>query len=389
MERLVGQYRMLIDNTSLQFVRYLYDKIDWNNRFIAILGARGVGKTTLLLQRIKMAHSYSEALYVSADDIYFTENKLFDLADTFYKNSGKFLYIDEIHKYPNWSKELKMMYDNLPQLHVVFTGSSILNVYKGSDDLSRRVIKYEMQGLSFREYLNMTQNVKIKKYSLDEILENKVELPDISHPLVHFKEYLKRGYYPFFSEPNYEIRLQNVVNVMLEQDIPAFANMNFSTAQKLKHLMQIIAESVPFKPNFTKISEIIQVHRNSTTDYFHYLERAGLILQLRVASSGIGAIRKVEKVFLENPNLMYALSGSKTNIGNVRECFFYNQMKLNFEVFWTEKGNFKIEEYTFEIGGKQKNQAQVADIKNAFIVKDDIEYGYVNVIPLWYFGMNY
>ncbi|OQC43499.1 MAG: hypothetical protein BWX59_02431 [Bacteroidetes bacterium ADurb.Bin028] len=282
-----------------------------------------------------------------------------------------------------------MMYDNLPQLHVVFTGSSILNVYKGSDDLSRRVIKYEMQGLSFREYLIMTQNVKIKKYSLDEILENKVELPDISHPLVQFKEYLKRGYYPFFSEPNYEIRLQNVVNVMLEQDIPAFANMNFSTAQKLKHLMQIIAESVPFKPNFTKISEIIQVHRNSTTDYFHYLERAGLILQLRVASSGIGAIRKVEKVFLENPNLMYALSGSKTNIGNVRECFFYNQMKLNFEVFWTEKGNFKIEEYTFEIGGKQKNQAQVADIKNAFIVKDDIEYGYVNVIPLWYFGMNY
>ena len=389
MEKLIGQYRALIDNTSLQFVRYLYNKIDWNNRFIAILGARGVGKTTLLLQRIKMVHSYSEALYVSADDIYFTENKLFDLADTFYKNSGKFLYIDEIHKYPNWSKELKMMYDNLPQLHVVFTGSSILNVYKGSDDLSRRVIKYEMQGLSFREYLIMTQNVKIKKYSLDEILENKVELPDISHPLVHFKEYLKRGYYPFFSEPNYEIRLQNVVNVMLEQDIPAFANMNFSTAQKLKHLMQIIAESVPFKPNFTKISEIIQVHRNSTTDYFHYLERAGLILQLRVASSGIGAIRKVEKVFLENPNLMYALSGSKTNIGNVRECFFYNQMKLNFEVFWTEKGNFKIEEYTFEIGGKQKKQAQVADIKNAFIVKDDIEYGYMNVIPLWHFGMNY
>jgi len=389
MERLIGQYRMLIDNTSLQFVRYLYDKIDWNNRFIAILGARGVGKTTLLLQRIKMAHSYSEALYVSADDIYFTENKLFDLADTFYKNSGRFLYIDEIHKYPNWSKELKMMYDNLPQLHVVFTGSSILNVYKGSDDLSRRVIKYEMQGLSFREYLNMTQNVKIKKYSLDEILENKVELPDISHPLVHFKEYLKRGYYPFFSEPNYEIRLQNVVNVMLEQDIPAFANMNFSTAQKLKHLMQIIAESVPFKPNFTKISEIIQVHRNSATDYFHYLERAGLILQLRVASSEIGAIRKVEKVFLENTNLMYALSGSKTNIGNVRECFFYNQMKLNFEVFWTDKGDFKIEEYTFEIGGKQKNQAQVADIKNAFVVKDDIEYGYMNVIPLWHFGMNY
>jgi hypothetical protein len=389
MERLIGQYRELIDNTSLQFVRYLYDKIDWNSRFIAILGARGVGKTTLLLQRIKMVHSYNEALYVSADDIYFTENKLFDLADTFYKNSGRFLYIDEIHKYPNWSKELKMMYDNLPQLHVVFTGSSILNVYKGSDDLSRRVIKYEMQGLSFREYLNMTQNVKIKKYSLDEILENKVELPDISHPLVHFKEYLKRGYYPFFSEPNYEIRLQNVVNVMLEQDIPAFANMNFSTAQKLKHLMQIIAESVPFKPNFTKISEIIQVHRNSATDYFHYLERAGLILQLRVASSEIGAIRKVEKVFLENTNLMYALSGSKTNIGNVRECFFYNQMKLNFEVFWTDKGDFKIEEYTFEIGGKQKNQAQVADIKNAFIVKDDIEYGYVNVIPLWYFGMNY
>ena len=295
MERLVGRYRVLVDNTSLQFVRYLYEKIDWNNRFIAILGARGVGKTTLLLQRIKQAHSLNEALYISADDIYFTENKLFDLADTFYKNKGRFLYIDEIHKYPNWSKELKMMYDNLPNLQVVFTGSFILEVYKGSDDLSRRVIKYEMQGLSFREYLSMTQQVEIKKYSLSEILENKVEVPNISHPLVHFKEYLKCGYYPFFNEPNYEIKLQNVINVTLEQDIPAFANMNFSTAQKLKHLMQIIAESVPFKPNFTKISEIIQAHRNSTADYFHYLERAGLILQLRVTSSGLRALEKVER----------------------------------------------------------------------------------------------
>lgn len=389
MEKLVGQYRTLIDSTSLQFVRYLYEKIDWNDRFIAILGARGVGKTTLLLQRIKQTHLPNEALYVSADDIYFTENKLFDLADTFYKNQGRFLYIDEIHKYPNWSKELKMMYDYLPHLQVVFTGSSILDVYKGSDDLSRRVIRYEMQGLSFREYLSMTQHVEIKKYSLGEILDHKVELPTISHPLVHFKEYLKRGYYPFFSEPNYEIKLQNVINVTLEQDIPAFANMNFSTAQKLKHLMQIISESVPFKPNFTKISEIIQVHRNSTTDYFHYLEKAGLVLQLRVASSGLRSLEKVEKVFLENPNLMYALSGSKTDIGNVRECFFYNQMKLNFDVFGSEKGDFKIEKYTFEIGGKRKNQAQVAGLENAFIVRDDIEYGYMNVMPLWHFGMNY
>jgi predicted AAA+ superfamily ATPase len=314
---------------------------------------------------------------------------LYDLAYKFQLNGGENLFIDEIHKYPNWSKEIKMMYDNLPKLKIVFTGSSILDLYKGTDDLSRRVITYHLQGLSFREYLNLSQGLSLKSYSLEEILKNKVELKGIEFPLMHFKNYLKQGYYPFFNEPDYTQKLNNILNMTIETDIPIYAKMNVSTAYKLKLLLSIIAKSVPFKPNFTKIAELVDVHRNQIVDFLYYFEKAGISMQLRDKSEGLRMLGKTDKIYLDNPNLMYAIGSTATDLGNVRETFFLNQMSLEHKVTSHISADFQIEDAIFEVGGKSKTKKQIFDLKNAFIVKDDIEYGYLNTIPLWHFGMSY
>ena len=389
MERLIAQFRALIEKTDTRLVRYLHSKINWENRIIAIMGARGVGKTTLLLQHIKLNGTIQKSLYVSADDFYFSSNTLFDLATQFQLNGGEFLFIDEIHKYSNWSKEIKMMYDNLPQLKIIITGSSILDLYKGTDDLSRRVIRYSLEGLSFREYLNLVHNFEIQPYTFDQIIKNEVVLKEVEFPLMHFKNYLKNGYYPFFNEPDYEIRLNNILNMTIETDIPMYAKMNIGTALKMKQLLSIIAKSVPFKPNFTKIAELVDVHRNQIVEFLHYFEKAGIIMQLRDKTEGIRSMGKVEKIFLDNPNLMYAIGSNATDIGNVRETFFYNQMKLEHSVFTHRNADFQIDDIIFEVGGKNKTKKQIAGLSEAYLVKDDIVFGYQNTIPLWHFGMSY
>jgi predicted AAA+ superfamily ATPase len=389
MERIITQYRALLARTDTTLLRYLHPKINWENRIVAILGARGVGKTTLLLQQIKLNYEITKALYVSADDFYFSTNTLYDLAYQFQLNGGENLFIDEIHKYPNWSKEIKMMYDNLPKLKIVFTGSSILDLYKGTDDLSRRVITYHLQGLSFREYLNLSQGLSLKSYSLEEILQNKVELKGVEFPLMHFKNYLKQGYYPFFNEPDYTQKLNNILNMTIETDIPMYAKMNVSTAYKLKLLLSIIAKSVPFKPNFTKIAELVDVHRNQIVDFLYYFEKAGISMQLRDKTESLRMLGKTNKIYLDNPNLMYAIGSTATDLGNVRETFFLNQMSLEHKVTSHISADFQIDDAIFEVGGKSKTKKQIFDLKNAFIVKDDIEYGYLNTIPLWHFGMSY
>ncbi|MDR1763163.1 MAG: AAA family ATPase, partial [Dysgonamonadaceae bacterium] len=294
MENIIALYKFLLKKTDTRFVRYLHEKIAWNSRMIGIVGARGVGKTTMLLQHIKLHLDADKAVYVNADDTYFAENTLFDFADTFHKNGGKHLYIDEIHKYPQRSKELKMMYDYFPDLQVVFTGSSILDIYRGSDDLSRRALQYYLAGMSFREYINMSENKQIRAYSLDEILANKVDLP-IEHPLPVFREYLQRGYYPFYNDEGFEIRVNGVVNQTLENDIPLFANMNVATSRKLKQLIFVVAQSVPFKPNFNDLAKIIETHRNQVKDYLILMEKASLLIQLQTAAAGMKAIEKMEK----------------------------------------------------------------------------------------------
>lgn len=389
MRALYQKFETLLQNTTTDFKRYLYEKVSWDNRMIGIIGARGVGKTTLILQHIKENLDAKKALYVSADDMYFGENRLFDLADDFYKSAGEYLFIDEIHKYSDWSRELKNIYDSFPTLKIVFTGSSVLDILKGSADLSRRAIIYKLQGLSFREYLKLFHNYETEVYSLKQIVNNEVKLTDITHPLPLFNDYLKRGYYPFGLENEMNIRLGQIIVQTLETDIPQFANLNVGTSRKLKRLLSIIAESVPFKPNFSKISEIIGVSRNSLDDYFTYMEKAGLIGQLRNETSGIRGLGKIDKVYLDNTNIIFNLVGDKSNIGNIRETFFFNQMRLKNDVISSEKADFFIDNYTFEVGGKNKQQLQIEKDGKSFVVKDDIEFGYLNVIPLWVFGLNY
>ncbi|MDD2636551.1 MAG: AAA family ATPase [Bacteroidales bacterium] len=389
MKTLYQKFETQLRNTTTDFKRYLYEKVSWDSRMIGIIGARGVGKTTMILQHIKENLDSKKTLYVSADDMYFGENKLFDLADNFYKSAGEYLFIDEIHRYSNWSSELKNIYDSFPTLKIVFTGSSILDILKGSADLSRRAIIYKLQGLSFREYLKLFHNYETEVYSLKQIVNNEVKLTNITHPLPLFNDYLKRGYYPFGLENEINLRLGQIIVQTLETDIPQYANLNVGTSRKLKRLLSIIAESVPFKPNFSKISKIINVSRNSLDDYFSYMEKAGLIGQLRNETSGIRGLGKVDKVYLDNTNIIFNLVGDKSNIGNIRETFFFNQMQIKNDVISSEKADFIIDNYTFEVGGKNKQQTQIKQDGKSFIVKDDIEFGYLNVIPLWAFGLNY
>lgn len=389
MRTLYQKFETLLQNTRTEFKRYLYGEIPWGNRMTGITGPRGVGKTTMILQYIKENLDSKKALYVSADDIYFSEHRLIDLADDFTKNAGEYLFIDEIHKYADWSRELKNIYDSHPELKVVFTGSSVLDILKGSADLSRRALVYKLQGLSFREYLYLFHNYQTDVYSLKQIINNEVKLKEITHPLPLFNDYLKHGYYPFGIENGMDIRLGQMLLQTLETDIPQFANLNVGTSRKLKRLLSIIAESVPFKPNFSKIAEIIGVSRNSLEDYFSYMEKAGLIARLRNETGGIRGLGKVDKVYLDNTNIIFNLVGDKSNIGNFRETFFFNQMRLNNQVISSEKADFVIDGFTFEVGGKSKQQSQIEKDGKSFIVKDDIEFGYLNVIPLWAFGLNY
>ncbi len=389
MKTLYQKFETLLQNTPTDFKRYLYEKVSWDSRMIGIIGARGVGKTTMILQHIKEDLDNKKALYVSADDMYFGNNRLVDLADDFYKNAGEYLFIDEIHKYTDWSRELKNIYDSFPALKVVFTGSSVLDILKGSADLSRRAIIYKLQGLSFREYLKFFHDYDTEVYSLQQIIANEVKLTNIQHPLPLFNDYLKRGYYPFGTESEMNLRLGQIIVQTLETDIPQYANLNVGTSRKLKRLLSIIAESVPFKPNFSKIAEIINVSRNSLDDYFSYMEKAGLIGQLRNETSGIRGLGKVDKVYLDNTNIIFNLVGDKSNTGNIRETFFYNQMRVMNDVISSKQADFVIDNYTFEVGGKNKQQKQIEKDDKSFVVKDDIEFGYLNVIPLWAFGFNY
>ncbi len=390
MEALFSRFQRLLSETNTDFLRYLHDKIIWTDRMIAIVGARGVGKTTMMLQRIKLHHNISDTLYVTADDMYFADHKLLDLAEQFVKMGGKYLFIDEIHRYANWSKELKLIYDYLPHLQVVFTGSSMLDIYRGTDDLSRRVQLYALHGMSFREYLNLRYHLQLQSLSLADVLHHNVAFDGVDYPLAAFKDYLNNGYYPFSREVGlYHERLRQIVQLILDVDIPQFANMNAATSQKLKQLLAIIAKSVPFKPNYSKIAAIMGVSRDVLPDYILYMERAGLVNRLFTATTGIRELGKVAKIYLNNTNLAYALGGSNTDIGNIRETFFFNQLSVKADVRESPVSDFLVDGFTFEIGGRKKGGKQIADTDNAYIVKDDIEFGFANTIPLHHFGMLY
>ena len=389
MQTLFEYSNRLISNVDKKFTRYLYNRIHWENRLIGIVGPRGVGKTTLVLQYIKNNLDVRHTLYVSAEDFYFAKHRLSDLASDFVKWGGKYLFIDEIHKYPDWSNELKLIYDYHNHLKVVFTGSSVLDLKKGSSDLSRRAVLYNLQGLSFREYLMLFHQIEVPVFNLNEILNHQVKVPQMAHPLPLFADYLKSGYYPFALEPDFDLKLLQVVHQTLESDIPVYAGMNVSKGRQLKQLMAIIAESVPFKPNMTKISEILAISRNVIADYLLYMEEAGMLAQLREDTKGIRGLGKINKVYLDNTNLVYILAGENANKGNIRETFFINQCRVHYQIVSSNVADFKIEDKDFEIGGKNKGLKQIETAENGFLVKDDIESGFFNTIPLWHFGLMY
>lgn len=390
MDKLLQRYYNQIDNTKLDFVRYPQKTIRWESRLNAILGARGVGKTTLLFQHIKLSDQRDTSLVVFADDIYFAHHTLLDLAETFYKEGGRYLYVDEVHKYANWSTEIKNIYDQIPGLNIVYTGSSILDLEKGGADLSRRQLKNYMYGMSFREWLHMVKGIEVPELTLEQLLAGKITFPYDQHrPLPLFKEYLMRGYYPFCKEGDYLERLNAVVDQSIETDIPQFAGLSVGVMRKLKQLMQIISQISPFKPNYSDLARDLTVNRSDLKDYLYYLEKSGMIQSLIAPDKGMNLLAKTEKIYLDNTNLMYALSGGQVDTGNLRETFFFNQMKVRNKVFSSEVSDFTIGDCTFEVGGKKKIQRQIADIENGYVVKDDIEYAHKNTIPLWAFGLNY
>lgn len=383
--------------TKTKTTRDYINTIDWDNRLIGIKGSRGVGKTTLLLQYIKKQFKPdNKVLYVSLDNFYFAESKLYHLANDFHKKGGRFLAIDEVHRYPDWSIELKNIYDDFPDLKVVFTGSSLLHLQKAKADLSRRAVMYKMPGLSFREFINFETGKQIPFYTLKEILKYHIEIAvDITgeiKPLEHFDNYLNYGYYPFYLEnkKTFHQKLNEAIQTVIEIDIPQFESVQTSNIIYLKKLLNIISHSVPFKPNLNSISQRTGIALNTLKKYIKYLNDAQMLSLLYFPDKGINSINKSEKIYLDNSNLIYSLSGDAGNTGNLRETFFMNQAGYQNKLNASKQADFLInDKYTIEIGGKNKQQGQIKDTDNAFIVKDNITIGNDNIIPLWLFGFLY
>ena len=386
---LVAYQEEQLRRVPTSFHRYMYNRLPWESRMVGLVGPRGVGKSTLMLQHVLDHKQMEQNLYISADSIYLTSHTLIELADEFVKYGGEHLYIDEVHKYKNWSRELKQIYDGHPELKVTFTGSSILDIIDGEADLSRRAVIYSMQGLSFREYLTLFHNIESDTYSLEQILNQEVTIPGVEHPLPLFQQYLKNGYYPFSNESDFPLRIEQIVRQTIESDIAQYADLKASTARKLIQLLAVISAIAPVKPNADSLSQEVGVSKNNISDYLVYLEKAGMIGQLRDNTGGLRGLGKVEKVYIDNPNLMTVLAYGEPNVGNMRETFFYNQMRVNNQLLASRVSDFVIGDYTFEVGGKKKGNKQIEDIPNGIVVKDNIEYGHLNVIPLWTFGFNY
>ncbi len=395
MNELIDNHTRQIEELDCRFDRIT--DIDWNDRLIGITGARGVGKTTYLLNHIKNKLSKeAKAIYVSLDDIYFSSHSLVEFAGDWLKRGGTHLFLDEIHKYPNWSQELKNIYDRYKKLHVVFTGSSLLHIYSGKADLSRRAVVYTMNGLSFREFVQIETGKTFATYTLNEIIENheKItkEIVNEIRPLAFFEDYLEYGYYPFYleSKTSYHRKLMNTINLMLEVDLPYLRHVEVKYIHKLKKLINFIANAVPFQPNVSKLAGDIEVARNTVMLYLNYLEDSKIINLLHSKSSSDAHLAKPEKVYLHHPNIAYAINKKHCETGTIRESFFYNQVNNKYDVKSSPVSDFLVEEkYTFEVGGKNKSKKQLKNTKNSFVAADNLEYGNDTTVPLWLFGFLY
>jgi len=374
--------------------RYLFTSIDWENRLIGIKGARGTGKTTLLLQYI--AKQKNKGLYASADHPYFYTSGFYELAEEFVASGGEVLAFDEVHRFPNWSRELKAIYDSFPELQVLFSSSSALNIFKGEGDLSRRASVYELAGLSFREYLWLSKKRKLESVPFSDVLERHMEITndllDGWKPLVDFKNYLECGYFPFglqLKEAEYHKRLGNTLNTVLDIDLSMIKDYSASNTFKIKQLLGIIAQSVPFQPNISSLARDLGISRDSIYAYLDGLESAKILNFLYPNKKGISALRRPSKIFFENANLNF-LWGYTPNVGTLRETFVLNQIiNAKHAIKQSLHVDFLVnEEMEIEVGGKKKNYKQFNNEKG-FIFSDDIEIGIGNKIPLWLLGFLY
>ena len=397
MQELFENSRDLVAQVDLSFLRPLANQIDWSWRLNGIIGARGTGKTTLLLQHLSTTHGINEeAVYISLDDVYFSGNKLIDFIKTFRLKGGKYLYIDEVHKYPGWAREIKNVHDLYKDIQITFTGSSIIDMLKQDVDLSRRAVIYELPGLSFREFLLISGIKQIEAISVSEIVKNhqqiSTELTKDFRPLRFFEDYLTHGYYPFFLEgvKSFKRKLKQVINLVIETDLNFIEGYDPKNARKVHQLLYILASNVPFKPNISKLSDKIGIHRNTLVQYLNYLEKASIIHMVNPTGISISTLQKPEKVYLRNTNLACALAPDNINIGSMRETFFISQIQPKGMLSIPQNGDLSFEDrYIFEIGGKHKGKKQVSNLENTYIVSDEIERGIDNKIPLWLFGLLY
>ena len=397
MQRLMNAYARLLAKVDDSFMRYLYPLIDWNNRLIIIKGARGVGKTTMLLQHIKKAFPDTrKALYASLDNMWFTTNSILDLAEYHYTHGGTHLFLDEIHRYKGWQREIKNIYDSYPDLHVVITGSSLLKLEESIiADLSRRHRQYTLSGLSFREYLQLEGGASLPVLKLDDILSHHIEIASQittkTKVLQHFENYVNYGFYPFYREDKdgFNERLQQIIDTIIESEIPAVSDIKYDSVYKAKRLLGVLAEQSPYTLNIAALSKTLQVSRENVLKLLDLMDKSALIRKLYTQSGGMKMLVKPEKILFDNPNIMYALS-NHVDAGTMRETTFASQLSVAHQLHMPTQGDFVVDDsFTFEVGGPGKGYTQIRNVENSYVVRDGIELGIGNKIPLWLFTCLY
>ena len=397
MDTLFKTYGRLLADTDLSFTRYLYNKINWDNRLIVIKGAKGVGKTTMLLQHIKRNFQQVEkALYVSLDNLWFANHTLLELAEYHYTHGGTHLFLDEVHKYKGWQQEVKNIYDSYPHLHLVVTGSSMLKLEESlTADLSRRHRAYTMEGLSFREYLKLEQVADLPVLSLETILNNHfTEASQITSKvkvLQHFEKYIESGYYPFYREEGdgFFDRLQQVIDTVVTTEIPAVSHIEYDSVYKVRQLLAVLAEMKPYTLNISSLCTTLQSSRNNVLKLLDLMDKAALVRRLYATNGGMNMLTKPEKILFYNTNLMHCLT-PQVDSGTMRETYLASQVGVDHQLYMPSKGDLVVDDkWLFEVGGKRKNFSQIKDMKDSFVVSDNMEIGHGNKIPLWLFGFLY
>ena len=398
METLIKKHKMFISQTSMDIVRDMVNQVNWSKPLVAIKGSRGVGKTTMMRQYIRQTYGVNagEALYCVLDSIYFTSNSLFDLAERFYQLGGKHLFLDEVHKYPTWSKEIKEINDLYPTLKITFTGSSLIQILNADADLSRRVLSYTMEGLSFREFLLFYKGIKLPQCTLADILKNADQICEEVNarcrPQKMFEEYLRVGYYPFYDgdETEYYSRLENVVNFIIDQEMTVFCGLEPAYTRRVKAMLLFLANNVPYEVNIAKLASYLELSKNTILNYLSNMQRAELLNLLYADNKSVTKMQKPDKIFIHNPNMLLAL-GDNCPIGTLRECFVVNQLRVNHQVEYSKNaGDFKVDgKITFEVGGEGKTFEQIAVMPDSYVLADNMEFPVGKKLPIWLVGLTY